>query len=125
MKLAEMANHLDEVQDWTWNIEPYIKFVLNPLEKAIKELPNDDSRRDVLLALLSAGKDKLQEMTDSIQRDIGQLKIKTRNGNCGCFLGEKVIRAYVESTDKQSPVSAQETTRKHLFLERRRAKREI
>jgi len=124
MKLAEMANHLDEVQDWTWDIEPYIKFVLSPLEKAIKEIPNDDSHRDVLLALLSSGSDKLQEMTDSIQRDIGNLKIKTRSGDCGCFLGEKIIRAYVELTDTQSSVSAQGTNQKHLFLERRHAKRE-
>ena len=119
-----MANHFDEVQDWTWETESYIKFVLSPIEKAVKELLNDDPRKEVLLALLSSGNDKLKEMTDHIQTDIGVLKIKTRGSDCGCCRGEKVISAYIESTDAQPSVSASQTPQRHLFLERRRYKRE-
>jgi len=124
MKLVELAKHLDEVQDFTWDTESYIKFVLSPLEKAIKEMLNDDPRKAALLALLSSGNEKFHEMADHIQTDIGILKIKTRGCDCGCFLGEKVISTYIESTDNQSSLSAKKTPQKHLFLERRRYKRE-
>jgi len=124
VKLAELAKHLDEVQDWTWDAESYIKFAMNPLEKAIKEMLSDDPRKDALLALLNFGNEKIHEMTDRIQTDVGTLKIRTSGGDSGCVLGEKVIGAYIEPTDNPIPVNAQETPQKRLFIERRRYKRE-
>lgn len=123
MKLAELAKHLDEVQDWTWDAESYIKFVLSPLEKAIREMLDDDPRKDALLALLNSGKEKIHEMADCIQKDIGILKIRTRGGETGCLAGEKVIGACIEQTDRPLSVSEVEKPEKHLFLERRRYRR--
>ena len=124
MTLKEMANHFEEVQEWTWDMESYIKFVLSPLEKAIKEEMSDDPRKDVLLALLSCENEKLLEMMDCIQRDLGKMKIKTRGADRGCLLGEKVVNVSIESTDNQPSMSEKKVPQRHLFLERRHYNRE-
>jgi hypothetical protein len=74
MKLIELAKQMDEVRDWTWDAESYVKFAMSPLEKAIDEMLNDDPRKDALLALLNSGNEKIHEMVDRIQNDIGTLK---------------------------------------------------
>jgi len=122
MKLIELAKQMDEVRDWTWDAESYVKFAMSPLEKAIKEMLNDDPRKNALLALLNSGNEKIHEMADRIQTDIGTLKIRTSGWDSGGFRRERVIAAYIERADKPSSPSAKKAP--HLFIERRRYKRE-